>query len=64
MYNTNSQIKFKTLMLRAGSCDYCDSYILVKGTITVENTAAATTDAINTNRKVIYLKAVYHLLTA
>ena len=51
-------------MLRAGSCDYCDSYILVKGTITVENTAAATTDAINTNRKVIYLKTVYHLLTA
>ena len=64
MYNTNSQIKFKPSMLRAGSCDYCDSYILVKGTITVENTAAATTDAINTNRKVIYLKAVYHLLTA
>ena len=51
-------------MLRAGSCDYCDSYTLVKGTITVENTAAATIDAINANRKVIYLKTVYHLLTA
>ena len=35
MYNTNSQIKFKTLMLRSSLCDYSDAYILVCGTITI-----------------------------
>ena len=34
-YNTNSQIKFKTLMLKSSLCDYSDAYILLKGTITV-----------------------------
>ena len=33
-YNTNSQIKFKTSMLRSSLCDYSDAYILVSGTIT------------------------------
>ena len=32
---TNSDIKFKTAMLRSNLCDYADSYILVKGTITI-----------------------------
>ena len=31
----NSDIRFKTTMLRSNLCDYADSYILVKGTITV-----------------------------
>ena len=30
----NSDIRFKTTMLRSNVCDYADSYILVKGTIT------------------------------
>ena len=30
----NSDIKFKTTVLRSNLCDYADSYILVKGTIT------------------------------
>ena len=34
-YNTNSQIKFKTSMLRSSSCDYSDAYMLVKGTISI-----------------------------
>ena len=34
-YNTNSQIKFKTMMLKSSLCDYSDAYILVKGTITI-----------------------------
>ena len=34
-YNTNSQIKFKTTMLKSSLCDYSDAYLLVKGTITV-----------------------------
>ena len=33
-YNVNSQIKFKTTMLKSSLCDYSDAYILVKGKIT------------------------------
>ena len=39
----NSDIRFKTTMLRSNLCDYADSYILVKGTITI--TAGAADDA-------------------
>ena len=38
-------------MLKSSLCDYSDAYILVKGTITVNNTAAAGADANNTNKK-------------
>ena len=34
-YNVNSQIKFKTTMLKSSLCDCSDEYILVKGTITI-----------------------------
>ena len=34
VYNFNSQIKFKTLMLRSSLCDYSDAYILVRAIIT------------------------------
>ena len=30
-YNVNSQIKFKTTMLKSSSCDYSDSYVFIKG---------------------------------
>ena len=53
-YNVNSQIKIKTRMLKSSLCDYSEAYILVKGTITVNNTAAADADANNTNKKVIF----------
>ena len=53
-YNVNSQIKFKTAMLKYSLCDYSDAYILVKGAITVNNTAAADVDANNINKKVIF----------
>ena len=53
-YNVNSQIKFKTTMLKSSLCDYSDAYILVKGTISVNNTAAAGANANNTNKKVIF----------
>ena len=29
-YNVNSQIKFKTAMLKSSLCDYSDAYTLVK----------------------------------
>ena len=31
--NINSQINFKTMMLKSSLCDYSDVYVLVKGTI-------------------------------
>ena len=40
-YNEDNQIRFKTSMLRSCLCDYSDVYTLVKGTITVANTAEA-----------------------
>ena len=49
----NNKIKFKTSMIRASLCDYSDSNILVKGTITVPNTAAADAAVNNTNKKVV-----------
>ena len=39
-YNVNSQIKFKTTMLKSSLCDYSDAYILVKGTITINGRGA------------------------
>ena len=56
-YNVNSQIKFKTTMLnliKFSLCGYSDAYILVKGTISVDNTAAQVAAANNTNKKVIF----------
>ena len=53
-YNVNSQIKFKTTMLKSSLCDYSDAYILVKGTISINNTAAQGAAANNTNEKVIF----------
>ena len=52
--NVNSQTKFKTIMLKSSLCDYSDAYILVKGTITINNTAAADANANNINKKVMF----------
>ena len=35
MHNTNSQIRFKTSILKSSLCHYSDIYILVSGTIIV-----------------------------
>ena len=51
-YNTNSQVKFKTSMLRLSLRDYSDAYILAKGTI---STAARPGDnPNNANQKVVF----------
>ena len=39
-YNINSQIKFKTTMLKSSLCDYSDAYIPVKGKITINGRGA------------------------
>ena len=53
-YNVNSQIKFKTTMLKSSLCDYSDAYIFVRGTISVNNTAAGA--AVNNNNKKVIFK--------
>ena len=45
-------------MLRSNVCDDSDAYILVKGNITVANTAAAGQAANNANKKVIFKNCV------
>ena len=52
-HSPNKQIKFKTSMLWSSFYEYSDAYILVKGNITVNNTANAGA-ANNTNKKVIF----------
>ena len=52
--NTNSRIKFKTTMLKSSLCDYSDESILVKGNMTVNNTAADGAATNNTNKKLIF----------
>ena len=51
-YNINSQIQFKTKMLKLSLFNYSDVYILVERIITVANTAD------NANKKVIFKNCV------
>ena len=53
-YSPNKQIRFKTAMLRSSLCDCSDAYILVKGNITVYDTAGAGVAVNNTNKKVVF----------
>ena len=54
--NTNSQIKFKTSILKSSLCDYSNAYILVKVTLTFVGKEAysAITDAYGNNKQVLY----------
>ena len=49
MYITNSQIQFKTTILKSSLCDNNDAYLLVKETITVVG-AETTPAAMQANR--------------
>ena len=55
-YNVNSQIKFKTTMLKSSLCEYSDAYILVKGKITIVGTGdnATTRQADERNKGVVF----------
>ena len=57
-YNTNSQIRFTTSVLRPSLCDDSGAYIIVKRTIIIENTAAAGAAANNYNKMVILLMLI------
>ena len=56
VYNTNSDIRFKTIMLTSSLCDYSDAFILVKGTITITGAGADATarQADERNKGVIF----------
>ena len=53
-HSPNKQIRFKTTMLRSSLCDYSDEYILIKGNISINNTAAEGAAANNAAKKVIF----------
>ena len=55
-YNTNSDIRFKTAMLKSSLCDYSDAYILVNGGITIpgEGDDAASRHADERNKGVMF----------
>ena len=53
-YNTNSQTKFKTSMLRSSLCDYGDAYILVKGTITIALAPPSATEPSNNDKEIVF----------
>ena len=53
-YSPNKPIRFKAARLRPSLCNYSDAYILIKGNISVNNTADAGADANNTNKKLIF----------
>ena len=55
-YNVNSQIKFKTTMLKSSLCDYSDAYNLVKGKIEIAGAGAdaAARQADERNKGVIF----------
>ena len=53
-YDTNSQIKFKTTMLKPIPCDNSEAYILVTETITVAITAFTNNETNNINKKVVF----------
>ena len=56
MYNTNSDIRSKTTMLKSNLCGYCDTYILVKGriAITIAVSDAAARQVCERNERVIF----------
>ena len=52
-YNSNSQFRFESSMLRSGLCNYGDAYILVSTTIIIPNTETAPN---SNNRKNIIIE--------
>ena len=49
-YSVNKIIRFKVSIIRSVLCDYCNTYIIVKGTITVKGG----NDAKTRNKKLIF----------
>ena len=60
-YKKDNKIRFKTSMFSLSLCDYSDAYILVKGTITVKDTAVQGQPNNDTNKKIILRDCAYLL---
>ena len=56
VYNVNSDIRFKTTMLKSSLCDYSDVYVLVKGITTIIGAGAdaAARQAYEKDKEVIF----------
>ena len=56
VYNTNSDIRFKTTMLKSILCEYSDAYIIVEGKITITGAGAdaAAREADERNKGVVF----------
>ena len=56
VYNINSDIRFKTTMLKSSLCNYSDAYIFVKGRITITGAGAdaAERQADESNKRVVF----------
>ena len=52
MYNKDSQLKFKTSMLKSSLCYYSDAYILAKGTISIVRKEGDNPN--NANKEVVF----------
>ena len=50
----DSNIRFKTSMIRSNLYNYCNAYVMLEGTITVPNTAASRVAVNDINKKVIF----------
>ena len=55
-YDKDNQFRFKISILRSSLCDYSDTYIPIKGTITVAEEKA--TELNNANKKIIFKNCV------
>ena len=53
-YSPDKLIRFKTTILMSSLCDYGNAYILIKGNITVNNTAVEGAAATNTNKILLF----------
>ena len=58
MLNHLQRITLKKSMKSLSFCDYSNAYTLLKGTITVKNTAAADVKENDTNKKVMFENCV------
>ena len=53
-YNAKKPMKFRTIILKSSLCNNTDAHILVKWTITVDDTSAVGAAANNTNKRIIF----------
>ena len=56
VYNNNSDIKFKTIILKSSLCNYSDAYILVTGRITITGDVAGAAVRVDERDKRVIFK--------